>query len=591
MDVTDAVAAERQRVVGFADVIRIPLRRWRTVLAVTAAVTLAVIGYLQLVPATYTATSVVVLRPVVTDPFTYPSGGADRAINMTAENGIASSNDVIDTTARILGRTAEDTRDALTIEVPTGGQVLRFDYTDTTEKQAVIGANAAAETYLRVRENIYKQQRAALLLSYDNTIRLVTDQRRKAQNELPETLNSDTSSPSIQAVLDQVRALNDQVAQLANQRAKIGSADLSPGAVTAAARAPLKSSHDAGALYLVGGLLGGALLGMIAAHLREVFDRRIRSAEQAAEVTGLPALGVVRASRRGGGRGAHADAGYIGLAVTQWIERDEPLPVVVLSSRADEGRTQVAGGLAVAMAQAGHDVYLGAAPESHDELRRILFAAQQRTPPVLRTSAAAANTGGLAEPDEISDTVVIPVQGGSAANGTGTAAFETGFLEAVGFGVGISKAGGAGSGGAGSGGAGSGGAGSGGQGFGLEGPVIRPAPRTGPRGVPPVVSPVTRGASAGATSLDDRRPLSVLIGAGAVRLGPLGTRPADGVVVIDAPPADTDERGVRAAQSGVAVLVLGCDRTRNGEVGRLLNRLRSVGAQTVGFVLTGGRSA
>lgn len=575
MDVTDAVAADRQRVVGLADVIRIPLRRWRTVLAMTAAVTLAVIGYLQLVSATYTATSVVVLRPVVTDPFTYPSGGADRAINMTAENGIASSNDVIDTTAQVLGRTAEDTRDALTIEVPTGGQVLRFDYTDTTERQAVIGANTAAETYLRVREDIYQQQRAALLLSYDHAIRLVTEQRRKAQNDLPESLHSDTSSPSIQAVLDLVRALNDQAAQLANQRAKIGSADLSPGAVTAAARAPLKSSHDAGALYLVGGLLGGALLGMIATHLREAFDRRVRSAEQAAEVTGLPALGIVRSSRRNGGRTTHADAGYIGLAVTRWIEGDEPLPVVVLSSRADEGRTQVAGGLAVAMAQVGHDVYLGAAPESHDELRRILLAAQQRTPPVPKSKAPPANAGDLPEPDDTRDIVVIPVQGGSAANGTGPVGFEVGFLEAVGFGAGISTAGGAAS---------------GGEGSELD-TAVRQAARTGPRGVRQVVVPVTSGASAGQTPLDDRRPLSVLIGAGAVRLGPLTTLPADGVVVIDAPPADADERGVRAAQSGVAVLVLGCDRTRNTEVARLLGRLRSAGAQTVGFVLTGGRSA
>ncbi|HET9516722.1 MAG TPA: lipopolysaccharide biosynthesis protein, partial [Actinoplanes sp.] len=122
MDVTDAVAAERQRVVGFADIIRIPLRRWRTVLSVAVGITVVVLAYLYFVPATYQSTAVVVLRPVVTDPFTYPAGGADRAINMTAESGIAASNDVIDATARIVGISAEDTRDGLTIEVPTGGQ-------------------------------------------------------------------------------------------------------------------------------------------------------------------------------------------------------------------------------------------------------------------------------------------------------------------------------------------------------------------------------------------------------------------------------------------------------------------------------------
>ncbi len=568
MDVTDAVAAERQRVVGFADVIRIPLRRWRTVLGVTAGLTLLVLAYLQFVPATYKATSVVVLRPVVTDPFTYPAGGADRAINMTAENGIASSNDVIDATARIVGLSAEDTRDALTIEVPTGGQVLRFQYAGSSEDQAILGANAAAETYLTVRESIYKAQRAALLRSYDNTMRLVTEQRSKAQKDLPDKLNSDTSSPSIQAVLDQVRALNDQVAQLANQRAKIGSADLSPGAVTAAARAPAKSSHDAAPLFVLGGLLGGVLLGMIAAHVREVFDRRVRTVEQAADLTGLPALGVVRAVGRRGSQGAQADARYIALAVSPWVDRDQPLPLVVISGRADEGRTQVAGGLAVALAEAGRDVYLGGAPESHDELRAILFAAQRRTPPTPRISdpaddVAVAAVSGDSVPLDLADTVVIPVPASIPANGSRPAGRPGGTPVTSGpaypyrtpdraLGAGASRA-------------------------------TELAERDAPA-LAPVVSADGRP--------DARRsPLVVLIGAGTVRLGPLGGQPADGVAVIDAPPADTDERGVRAAQAGVAVLVVGCDRTRDAELNRLLDRLRSAGVHTVGFVLTGGRRA
>jgi Mrp family chromosome partitioning ATPase len=71
----------------------------------------------------------------------------------------------------------------------------------------------------------------------------------------------------------------------------------------------------------------------------------------------------------------------------------------------------------------------------------------------------------------------------------------------------------------------------------------------------------------------------------------LGEQPEEGVVVVDAPPSDTDERGVRAAQNGVAVLVVARDRTRNRELTRLVDRLRSAGARTVGFVLTGGRGA
>lgn len=548
MDVTDAVAANRQRVVGFADLVRIPLRRWRIVLTSTVLLALAVMGYLLLFPATYKATTVVVLRPVVTDPFTYPSSGADRVINMTAENGVAMGNDVIDTTARILGRDPDEVRNALAVEVPTGGQVLRFEYGGETEEQAITGANTAAETYLKVREAIYQQQRAALLLSYDSTIRQVTDQRKAAQKGLP-NLDSggDTVPPRTQAMLDEVSALNNQVAQLANQRAKIASADLSPGSITAAARAPLPSSHDAALFFIAGALLGGALLGMIAAHAREALDRRIRSLEQAADVIGVPALGVVRASGRHSEEAAAADARYVSLAILKWIDRHPDRPLVLLSGRDDEGRTAVSGNLAVALAEAEHHVWLSAPEARHEELRRILTAAQRRTPP--RPAAADAPTetrlNGSAAADRLGTgpRPAAAVQAGSAYGGArpaaGAVATRSDDPDAT---------------------------------------VVMEVPRSTPVVVP-------------APAREPDPPSGVRLGRGEVTLCPLGDHPDEGVVVVDAPASDTDERGVRAAQSGVAVLVVARDRTRNRELSRLVDRLRSAGAQTVGFVLTGGRGA
>ncbi|MDT4994762.1 MAG: polysaccharide biosynthesis transport protein [Actinoplanes sp.] len=536
MDATDSAAGSRQRVVGFADVVRIPLRRWGIVQAVTAVVLVAVVGYLLFFPATYTATTVVVLRPVVTDPFTLPNSGADRAINMTAENGIALGNEVVDATSRALGRSAEDVADALTVEVPTGGQVLRFGYSDHTESAAIAGANAAAQTYLKVREGIYQQQRAALLLSYDNAAKQVTDQRRLAQKALPST---DTGqSPRVQATLNQVSALNDQIAQLANARAKVASANLSPGSVAAAARAPVPSSHDNAPLYVVGALLGGALLGMIAAHAREALDRRVRSIEQATDLVGQPALGVVRADRqRGSETAAAADARYVSLAVLKWISRHPDQPLVVLSGRDDEGRSAVTGNLAVALAESGHDVWLGTAPEGTEEHKRILFAAQRRTPPRPRVRPVPGNTA-----DD------------SRANGSGAARSRASTL------------------------AGAPRASAGGYGSDPDMTVVMEAQRPAEEPVSP--APVS----------DEFGPLVVLIGTGSVRIGDLGDQPANGVVVIDAPPSDLDERGVRTAQPGGAVLVVARDRTRNAELSRLVDRLRSAGAQIVGFVLTGGRS-
>ncbi|WP_067503888.1 hypothetical protein [Actinoplanes sp. TFC3] len=555
MDVTDSVAGSRQRVVGFADVVLIPLRRWRIVAATAGILTFGVLAYLLLFPATYTATSVVVLRPVVTDPFTTPSSGADKAINMTAENGIALGNDVIDSTARILKRDPDDVREALTTEVPTGGQVLRFSYADDTEDSAITGANTAAETYLKVREDIYKTQRAALMLSYDDTIKSVTSQRQAAQKGLPSgESNVENMSPRAQAMLNQVSALNDQIAQLANARAKVASADLSPGSITAAARAPVPSSHDAAPLFVAAALLGGLLLGMVAAHGREALDRRIRSGEQAAELIGLPAIGSVRAGGRTSDEAAAADARYASLALLKWIDGHSDQHLVVLSSRNDEGRTTVTGNVAVALAEAGRDITLAAPVESQEELKSILFAAQKRTPPRPRVVTPSPKPG---------------INGSSRASVTPPTPAATRVYGAT------------------------------------------PKPQNGVYGVPaapmqvqtqdpdatliieakkpaPPVSPAPLSPAPGA---DNRSPLVVLIGGGVVRLCTLGEEPSAGVIVVDAPPSDTDERGVRAAQSGVAVLVVAQDRTRTSDLTRLVDRLRSAGAQTAGFVVTGGKGA
>jgi hypothetical protein len=240
----------------------------------------------------------------------------------------------------------------------------------------------------------------------------------------------------------------------------------------------------------------------------------------------------------------------VSLAILKWIDRHPDRPLVLLSGRDDEGRTAVSGNLAVALAEADHTVWLSAPEARHEELRRILTAAQKRTPP--RPRPAVSPTEAPTE---------TRLNGSAAADRIGTGPRPSA----------ASPKGGT--------------------------YVARPVTATvvtrsedpdatlvmvAPRGAPVVVPAPTPAPEPSA---------GVLLGRGEVLLCPLGEHPDEGVVVVDAPASDTDERGVRAAQSGVAVLVVARDRTRNRELTRLVDRLRSAGAQTVGFVLTGGRGA
>ncbi|WBB77287.1 hypothetical protein O7606_13355 [Micromonospora sp. WMMD882] len=609
MDATDVA---RQRPVGLADLARIPLRRWRTVLVSTGVLLLLVVAYLVFVPPVYTATTVVVVRPVVTDPFSLPAGGADRAVNMTAESGIATSNDVIDRVAVITGRDPEDVEDALEVETPVGGQLMRFNYKGVTDEGAVAGANGAAETYLDLRKGMYEDQRAAVLKSYDDTIALVTTQRTTTQKALPNQ-STGGSSPRTSALLDQIRALNDQLAQLAEQRSKIASADLSPGSITSAARAPVPSNRDTALLLVVAALLGGLLLGALVAFVREAMDRRIRSGHEVGELVGAPLLGTVH--RSGKGDSALSDLRYLALALSQWVERPRSVPLVLLSSDENEGRAQVSAGLAAVLAEAGHEVRLGSSPESLEQIRPVLLAAQRRVPPTAvpavrprvdtptpvakppaEPTSGARPVGGVVVPARsIEDTVQItPVRRpGPAGGGSPDDTIQITPVRRPGP------------------------VGGGSPDDTVQiTPVRKPRPSPGPDAKngavyrsgtavdqpKPASAPTSAGkasvpaAPAGAPATpaapldpvveaDDR---TIRIGSGVVRLiRELDSGDDRGLVLLDAPAATRDDRGVRIARDGYAVLVAARDHTRTARLSRLVERLRVAGVNPVGFVLTG----
>ena len=549
MTVTDATAAGLHRPVGFGDLVRVPLRRRRVALAGAGVVVLGALGYLAIVPPTFGATSVVIVRAVDTDPFDGPSVSADKVVNMTAETGIATGGAVRDEVVKATGLDRDDAANALEVEAPTGGQVLRFTFSGDEPQQAITGANTAAQAYLTIRRGMYEQQRTAALTSYDGTIRTVTKQRADLSDRLPPT----SDSPRATALLDQLRALNEQLAQLAEQRSKIATADLSAGAVTTVAGEPVRSSRDGAVLLALAALLGGLIVGVVAAFVRDALDRRLGHAAEAADLTGLPVLGTV--AHPEGRDGARTDLRYLALALSPWIDKELPEPLIVLSGRDDESRSEVSAGLAAALAEVGYDVYLGGTPENADRLYRVLLAAQRRAEPVVSrhrsaqpsepatlmplatTPFPAADNPAAANPTAGNPTAGNPAAGNPAAGNPADAAATAASAGTAATAV-----------------------------------IDVPAPAV------MVDRPV----------VDDTA--LVAIGAGTVRLGNLGLDTSGRVVVVlDAPAARDDDRGVWAARAGQAVVVAARDHSRPGELRQLSDRLRAAGVQPTGLVVVGGR--
>lgn len=528
-----------RRTVTLTELIRIPAHRWRLIAAAAGAGLLGSVGYLLVVPPTVSASAVVAVRPVVTDAFTYP-GAADRSVNMNVESGIATGTEVVRRLAAQNGDDPVRVREALTVEVPTGGQILRFVYRARTAEEAVASVNLAAAAYLETREARYEEQRGAMLQSYDDSIAKVAARQATVQRRVVRATDGGAD-----AALAELTAINNQLVELNSARTEIAAIDVTPGWVTQTAEPALADDDGSPLLLLLAATLGGALLGVVLTYLAESVDRRVRSAADAHEATLLPLLGTVR--RRGLRVGAHAvdaDVRYVAMAIAERFRSmvQVPNPVVVISARAREDTTQMTASLAVALAADGRSVYVGDDSGRLDALRAVLTADRRRMssrPAPPEPAALAATSHGAITGRRPSPRPIPPPRSAPVAD-----------------------------------------------------PTRRTVPVADPRrtvpvadhdsvGLPPVRFPAEEPAP---TFTADAVPVGP--GPGMVRTGSYHRAPASDILLFNAPPAESDERGVREARNGAAIVLVERDRTRADDLRRLVERLRAAGAEPLGFVLT-----
>jgi succinoglycan biosynthesis transport protein ExoP len=152
--------------------------------------------------------------------------------------------------------------------------------------------------------------------------------------------------------------------------------------VTSPAELPTGPVSPQKKLYLVLGVLLGLVLGVGGAVLREVFDRRIRNADDAAETTGLPVLGSIAEQRRTNrqppvmlnnpGSVRAEEYRRVRTNLDSVIRADNIRSFVVSSPLESEGKTLTTANLGIAFAQAGHRVVLIDADLRRPRLAEVL---------------------------------------------------------------------------------------------------------------------------------------------------------------------------------------------------------------------------
>ncbi len=374
---------------------------------------------------TYTATSVIVLRPT-------PVGSIDARLvnpNLETEREILESNATA--TAVIADLSLDTTPEALLANIDTqfrpDSDVMQVSYTSVDPSAAATAANSFAVNYVNQREagavafyqgqidsaaatiDSYRSQLAELETTIDN----LEAQRREVIADQPAGATRDqlvaTIDNDVNLNRGRVGTLNNQIQTLVNQQqAAQQSIDTRvPAAEVLRNATPPSAADGIGRnLLLAGGLFMGLLLGVVTAFLLERLDTTARDSEDVALALGttvmgaIPTLGIghragpsslIMLSTGGAARIAAAREAFRRLrSSVQFLNTSSGVSsIIVTSSSPGEGKSLTASNLAIALAQNGSRCVLVSADLRRPTLEK-LFGMEGPRPGLSEYLAAAA---------------------------------------------------------------------------------------------------------------------------------------------------------------------------------------------------------
>jgi capsular polysaccharide biosynthesis protein len=368
-------------------------RQWRVIAAGVALGGLLATGYLNVTPATTTATADVNITVISTDPFS-SSRQASSILDDATEIQIARSYPVADAAARSIGEgtTAAEVRQATSVRASDGASVVYVSYTAATAAEATTGADQVALAYLAYRSSQADLKRNAILAGVANARNDLRDQLIAASQRSEEAAAG--SAESSQAASDR-DLITIELNNLLGQKSNLEQVDTSGGSVlTEAAQNPVVTAPQ-NLRVIATGLLAGGVLGLIAAFPFNFFDRRMRNGREVGRATQAPVLAEITA--RLASIPEHGATAELLRAARERMLSAIPGTVRVIAVIDDTSGLQpsdVPVNLALSFAQGGHPVEL-LLPETTLQLQGFLRSRLGLTESTRKEPAkGAANTAG-----------------------------------------------------------------------------------------------------------------------------------------------------------------------------------------------------
>lgn len=229
-------------------------RRWPVILVTTLFC--AALGFVLGVtaPRNYTATATLTVSPITTSPFS--SAAVNQQINITTERAILSSGEVAAIAAKELGEkvSSGSLQSNTETAAPSGSQILEVSVTLADPQRAADQANALAKAYLQFRSEGAAEVAAGYIVQIDERLKGLNDQASLTESQV------------------------QQRQDLQQQKTSLTLASASPGRLIGTATAPDQQSSMGALVFMAAGTMGGLLLGLALAMVREGTDPKVRTA-------------------------------------------------------------------------------------------------------------------------------------------------------------------------------------------------------------------------------------------------------------------------------------------------------------------------
>ncbi|WP_370328127.1 Wzz/FepE/Etk N-terminal domain-containing protein [Euzebya sp.] len=350
------------------DYLAVLRRRWALIVVSVVVAGMAAQLYVAVVPDEYESSATVLVRPITRDPLEAYDRAGD-LVDLQTELQLVTSPLVVDRARPVIGDApVDEVQERMAVEAPGDADVMRITYRAPGPSQAAAGANALAEAYLAVRLDRGSAAISGSTDAIEERLAELSDELEDVSATIAATADDPESLDAIDAQ-NRRTLLQGQISLLSAELAQRLSTSIDAGEVIAPAVEPAAPSSPQPVRAMIVALLAGAVLGVLAAFVRDRLDDNLRDAGVAGRALHARVLAVVPG---GGGlrtRNRSMVNAYRRLAVT--LDDRRPDALIVASYEPLAERTSTAVNLAITLAEE-HRVLLVDVPSGHPAVQELL---------------------------------------------------------------------------------------------------------------------------------------------------------------------------------------------------------------------------